>query len=93
MRLRCREFHRQKKKISEDKVSAVLCLQQSITRSMLISLRKNYDSVLEVFKTVSTHCSEIGPRCNEVAWVSKIVMLRKLAVASMELAAMRRYGC
>ena len=59
---------------------------------MLISLRKNYDFVLEVFKTVSTRCSEIGPRCNELARVNEIVMLKKLSVASMELATMSRYG-
>ena len=76
MYLRRGAFHGQKKEISEGKVSAVLCLQQSITHSILISLIKNYDSMLEVFKTVSTYCSEIGPCCKELAQVNEIVMLR-----------------
>ena len=74
--LRRGAFHGRKKVTSENEISAVLYLQQSITRSMLVSLRKNYDSVLEVFKTESTHCSEIGPHCNELARVNEIVILR-----------------
>ena len=49
---------RAKERNSENEVSAVLCLQQSITCGVLISLSKSCGLLVEMFKATSTHCSE-----------------------------------
>ena len=42
---------------------------------MLFVLRKNQGFMLKLMETVSTRCSEIGPRYNEQARVSERLML------------------
>ena len=51
---------RVKERDSENKVSAVLCLQQRIICGVLISLSKSCGFLVEIFKAASTRYSEIG---------------------------------
>ena len=68
-------FHGRKKEIFGNKVSAVLCLQQSITYGVLISLKKYCGFMVKVLKTMSTLCSEIGSRRSKYVRICEIVVI------------------
>ena len=68
-------FHGQKKEASENEVSVVLYLQENITYGVLILLKKCCGFIVEILKTVSTRCSEIGSRRSKWVRISGIVVI------------------